>query len=127
MARELVARLRINATLRAETPLHVGGHSDRLDLDLPLAVNGQGRFYVPGTSLAGVLRAWMARHFDAATVDMAELWGHQEGEQGAASRVLVEDAPVTLPGGLPEELWDGVGIDRQWGSAARTIRSLMCS
>jgi CRISPR/Cas system CSM-associated protein Csm3 (group 7 of RAMP superfamily) len=64
----------------------------------------------------------LVRH---ARVDLAEqLWGYQEqdGESGHASHVVIEDSCVTLPPGLDEEIWDGVGIDRQWGTAAEGIK-----
>jgi CRISPR/Cas system CSM-associated protein Csm3 (group 7 of RAMP superfamily) len=57
-----------------------------------------------------------------------QLWGFQprEGEEesreGYASYVVVEDAPVKPPEGLDEEIWDGVGIDREWGTAAEGIK-----
>ncbi len=122
MARELSTRLTITGHLQATTPLHVGGLPNNIEEDMPLAKNGLGEFYIPGTSLAGVFRAWMETHFADEEI-LNNLWGFQEetGEKpkGAASRLFVEDAKVTLPNGLSEELWDSVGINRRWGTAAK--------
>jgi len=126
MARQLSTRLTITGTLKAVMPLHIGGMPDSREEDMPLAKNGLGEFYVPGTSLAGVFRDWMEKHFDNKQV-LNNLWGFQPPKEerktekkpeGAASRIFIEDAKVTLPAGLSEELWDSVGIERRWGTAA---------
>jgi CRISPR/Cas system CSM-associated protein Csm3 (group 7 of RAMP superfamily) len=120
--------LRITGTLVAEGPLHVGGLGASADTDLALAEDGQGRLYVPGTSLAGALREWMERRHAAAA---QRLWGFQQdparvpaGEKpgGHASRVYVEDGLVSLPVGAVWEIREGVGIDRRWGTAADRIK-----
>lgn len=124
MARKRNHRLIMEGTLQARTPLHVGGMRDSVETDLPLACDGQGRWYVPGTSLAGPLRAWVSDAF-ADGPALAEQWfGFQagQGDDGRASHVVVEDAPLTLPSDLGPEIWDGVGIDRQWGSAAEGVK-----
>lgn len=124
MARELSTRLTIIGSLQATMPLHVGGLPNSAEEDMPLAKNGLGELYVPGTSLAGVFRAWMERHFNETAI-LNNLWGFQEQPkigtkpQGSASRILVEDAKVTPPTGLSEELWDSTSIDRRWGTAAK--------
>ena len=56
MARRIHARYRITGKLTAVTPLHVGGYGETADTDMPLARNGAGDLYVPGTSLAGPTR-----------------------------------------------------------------------
>ncbi len=123
MARKLARRLCIEATVTAAQPLHVGGYGDTLETDMPLAENGWGEIYLPGTSLAGVLRAWMDRHIAGSSAWLKQLWGDQTGAaDDCASRLVVSDAPVKLPPGLTVERWDGVGIDRQWGTAATGIK-----
>jgi CRISPR/Cas system CSM-associated protein Csm3 (group 7 of RAMP superfamily) len=115
MARSLSKRLTISGTLRAIQPLHVGGMADSVETDMPLAKNGMGELYVPGTSLAGVFRAWMERFFN--NVDVLEnLWGSQQYD--SASRILVEDAKVSIPYELSEELWENISVDRRWGVTA---------
>lgn len=119
MARKINSRLRIYGTLQAETPLHVGGYGVDVDTDLPLARNGKGELYIPGTSLTGVLRAWCEKNFNED--EIGEIFGpkREKGiEKGHASFILIEDAVVTLPNGLQTEIRDGVGIDRFYGTAA---------
>ncbi|HEY0428568.1 MAG TPA: RAMP superfamily CRISPR-associated protein [Pyrinomonadaceae bacterium] len=125
MARKINSRLRIYGTLQAETPLHVGGYGVDVDTDLPLARNGKGELYVPGTSLTGVLRAWCEKNFGENLIK--EIFGFQETDKNKvgtsqdkshASFVLIEDAVVTLPPNLQIEIRDGVGIDRFCGTAA---------
>ncbi|HEY5137968.1 MAG TPA: RAMP superfamily CRISPR-associated protein [Methylococcales bacterium] len=117
MARKIHSRIQISGTLVTETPLHVGGISNNPEVDLALAVNGQGQYYIPGTSLAGALRSWMIAESDEQSVKA--LWGFQDNkgkEEGHASFVIVEDAAIKDM--VQIEIRDGVGIDRLWGSAA---------
>lgn len=120
MARTVSTRVTVTGQLQAETPLHVGGHGDSPDADLPLACNGSGQWYVPGTSLSGTFRAWCERAFGESLT--RSVWGYQEGEEGLASHVHVEDAAILNPDAAMAELRDGVGIDRQWGCAAEEIK-----
>ena len=116
MARRIDSRLRIFGVVHAETPLHVGGFGIDVDTDLPLARNGKGDLYVPGTGITGVMRSWCETSFDKSIVK--EVFGFQEGDDGHASFILIEDAVVTLPDKLQTEIRDGVGIDRFYGTAA---------
>jgi CRISPR/Cas system CSM-associated protein Csm3 (group 7 of RAMP superfamily) len=123
MARKINSRLRINGTLQAETPLHVGVYGVDVDTDLPLARNGK----MPGTSITGVLRAWCERNFG----NVNSILGFQEkdkskvgtkDDKSQASFVLIKDAVVTLPNNLQTEIRDGVGIDRFYGTAAESTK-----
>lgn len=121
MARKVDSRLILSGELVAETPLSVCGMGGNVDADLALAVNGQGKFYLPGTSLAGPLRAWLCAR--AGKNAVASLWGYQDGDKGHASFVLVEDGWVLDKNNNPldvgqAEIRDGVGIDRYSGAAA---------
>jgi CRISPR/Cas system CSM-associated protein Csm3 (group 7 of RAMP superfamily) len=119
MAREVYTRLRVKGTLTAKTALHVGGHGENAASDLPVAIDGQGRPYVPGTSLAGALRE--ATRLQMAAGQHEALWGPRTSDH--ASHVLVEDAQVTLPAGaLSPEVREGVGIDRVRGVAAASFK-----
>lgn len=116
----LHARLRLAGTLIAMDPLHVGGEGLDPDTDMPLARNGQGQLYIPGSSLTGAIR-------DAAPMDEADelaLWGAlrraSKDKPASASRVWIADA-VLADTVLPE-LRDGVGIDRRTGTAADGIK-----
>jgi CRISPR/Cas system CSM-associated protein Csm3 (group 7 of RAMP superfamily) len=126
MARKIDARYIITGTLIAESPLHIGGVNNDPTVDLTLAVNGAGDYYIPGTSLAGALRGWM-EELEGDSQVIAMLWGPRLGQNGRtqsddghASWILVEDA--VIEGNVQAELRDGVGIDRFGGSAAEYIK-----
>ncbi|MFC7811770.1 RAMP superfamily CRISPR-associated protein [Streptomyces olivaceus] len=133
-----VVRLRVAGWLRTLSPLHVGGAGQDPNAPLAVAVDGQHRLYVPGSSLAGALRSLM--HADPAAGDgprdeAANLqwgWAQDGGQDGTVSRITVRDALVCggpdLDGdGLPQtpldparlELRTSVGIDRRHGTAAQ--------
>jgi CRISPR/Cas system CSM-associated protein Csm3 (group 7 of RAMP superfamily) len=129
VAREISSRFRLTGTLVAKTPLHVGGHGDDVDTDLPLAREGRGDLYVPGTSLAGALRRWCEQAFDDPTIEYGQgnqrtegVWGFQDEDRGFASYLVVEDVPVDEARSVVVEVRDGVGIDRGWGAAAEAIK-----
>jgi CRISPR/Cas system CSM-associated protein Csm3 (group 7 of RAMP superfamily) len=140
MARSLSGRIRVSGILEAIDPIHVGCGRDSVETDMALATDGLGRLYVPGTSLAGPLRHWCQRAFEGratggSSAPQAEdptrtLWGFQDGADGHAAWVFVEDGAVIGPDGQRiqadpadlTEVRDGVGIDRQWGAAAHHIK-----
>lgn len=122
MARDLKAVFDVNALLTAAVPIHVGNADKEMAQDAPVAVNGKGEPYIPGTSIAGPLRAWWQEAFDSDVI-----WGRIEdknnrGPGGYASIISVEDAPAQLMKDGPLELRDGVGIDRYSGAAATNIK-----
>lgn len=122
--RELACRYVVETDLRLESPLHVGGAASDVRSDMPLAEDGQGRVYIPGTSLAGALRAWAVAPADEDTYP----WGPRPGKRGdprddendQASHVFVEDA--VLPEHVAREIRDHVGIARDLGTAATGIK-----
>lgn len=112
----------IRGTLVAQTPVHVGSVRGGM-VDMPVARNGQGRIYVPGTSLAGALRAWCEDHFEADVV--RTLWGFVAAGQtdtGRASQLLVRDCDIRMPGDLTVEVRDHVSIDRFSGTAGDRLK-----
>ncbi|MEZ5940639.1 MAG: RAMP superfamily CRISPR-associated protein [Planctomycetaceae bacterium] len=137
MARPRQSRLRIRGELVAKSPLHVGTLGGGIETDLPLYSDGQGRTCIPGTALTGTLRDWLRRSYDApinpsrslsnidetrtgAVLGFQREGGGDDSAQGMASFVMVEDAP--LIGDDLQEVWDGVGIDREYGAAADGIK-----
>ncbi|GLW98925.1 RAMP superfamily CRISPR-associated protein [Microtetraspora sp. NBRC 16547] len=129
--RHVTSRVRARGWLRTESPLHVGGLGTDPSEPLPVALDGLGRPYVPGTTLAGVLRSW-SRGADP-EAPLHDLWGTaEEDAEGGASRVIVADGLVTsgtrlddrgLPVGPLDraflEFRTSVGIDRVTGTAAQ--------
>jgi CRISPR/Cas system CSM-associated protein Csm3 (group 7 of RAMP superfamily) len=152
MARQTDYLIVVTGELVAETALHVGGSEEALKTDLPLAVDGRGRFYIPGTSLAGAIRAWLDRAFAAEHDDRKEIgwgpthgfWGHgpprnkteeEKNEEPAQSREerakrKVRDGiasrmvvhDAVAAGKVTDEIRDHVGIDRHRGAAASGIK-----
>ena len=125
MARRIKSRIKINGKLEAKTALHFGGNEVSADTDAALSVNGRGDYYLPGTNLTGLLRAWMRRAIhdtDLRQSDLDRLWGFQTADLGQASFIIVEDGTVELPAGLTSEIRDGVGIDRASGTAADRLK-----
>jgi CRISPR/Cas system CSM-associated protein Csm3 (group 7 of RAMP superfamily) len=120
VARDVYSRLRLTGTLVTWSPLHVGGHGDDVDSDLPLARDGAGQVYVPGTSLAGSLRELAERLLGENLID--SLWGYQRDDRGHASFVVIDDAVIENADLVVIEIRDGVGIDRQWSAAAEHIK-----
>jgi CRISPR/Cas system CSM-associated protein Csm3 (group 7 of RAMP superfamily) len=109
MARKIAQRIHIKGELLTESPLHVGGVSLDPTIDLSLAVDGRGCFYIPGTSLAGALRSYLDRN---------DLWGYQEETRGHASHIVIDDTFLSDESVVFTEVRDGVQIDRRWGTAA---------
>ena len=110
MARALREKLQLSGELVASTPLSVGGMHDDGVSDLTLARDGSGGLYIPGTTLAGCLRAALR----LPDKDERAIWGGA-GEGDAASLIAVHDAP--LLGDATVAVRDGVGIDRVEGRA----------
>ena len=120
MARQIQTRWKISSEVTAETPIHVGGMGGDADTDLALAVNGRGKYYIPGTSLAGTLRSWMGRSLDETNIN--NLWGFQDkNSNGHASFIIVEDAEINRQN-MTIEIREGVGIDRHTGAAAESFK-----
>ncbi|WP_250282163.1 RAMP superfamily CRISPR-associated protein [Frankia sp. CiP1_Cm_nod2] len=139
----MVRRLRVHGWLRLETPLHVGGVGDDPSVDLALAVDGLSRLYVPGTSLAGALRAFAGRSI-ADRLVLDDIWGNvpqnttrangsrqssgngsSGSDDGSTSRIVVHDGLVTTGTDLGSpfppsrvEARTGIGIDRVLGTVA---------
>jgi len=135
MARKISHRLELKGVLVALSPLHIGGAEEGLVSDMPLAIDGLGRPYLPGTSLGGAIRAHCratdediqrrcqsSAGSDKSWADRHKFrWGFAErNDQGSASQVVVDDAPAR---GAPlAELWHGNGIDRRTGGAFEGIK-----
>ncbi|WP_341530137.1 RAMP superfamily CRISPR-associated protein [Nostoc sp. UHCC 0302] len=112
MARRIACRIKVGGILIAQSPIHVGGHGGNPQIDLALAVNGEGQYYIPGTSLAGAFSSWIEKDRQANSV-----WGYQQPKDadGHASFIIVEDALIQ---GVNTEIRDGVGINRELATAS---------
>lgn len=113
MSRMVLQRWELTGTLVAQSQIHVGGHGDGPP-QLVLARDGLDRPVLPGTSLAGVIKAALGRLEPA----QAQVWepGHDgDDATGEASRICVDDAPA--PAATPAEIREHVAIDRIHGVA----------
>lgn len=126
MARNIHTRYVLTGSLVAVTPLHVGQGSASIDSDMPMIRDGQGRLYIPGTTFAGLLREYLRRYFgqnqekEAEDPRLRKMLGFQDGNDGWASQLVVEDAVVESSSGV--EVRDHVGIDRHTGTAAERMK-----
>ena len=116
MGRKLHSVIRIEGDLVAKTPVHSGGLRDSVFTDLPLAVNGKGKVYFPGSAIAGPLRAWWR---SACRELEDEVWGRVERQggnnDGWASILFVHDAP--LINAIDLDRAQHVAIDHRAGTA----------
>ena len=77
--------------VEAKTPLAVGTGVKDLTTDACVARDINGLPYIPGTSLAGVLRYGLCdSSLDATVLD--SLFGFQNGQQTQGSRLILSDA-----------------------------------
>ncbi|MBM4431671.1 MAG: hypothetical protein FJ026_15205, partial [Chloroflexi bacterium] len=126
--------------LKARTAVHIGSGQETDTSDDLIRRDGAGKPVIPGTAIAGALRALLTRlgprlgagECKALAGDdglpcpcgVCRLMGNinpsTEGEGAAASRLLVFNAALhgeeSRP---PTQVRDGVGIDRVSGAAAR--------
>lgn len=118
MSRRLQGKVYVDARLRVEEPLHVGALADDLECDMPLQRDGCGRIVIPGTSLAGALRAWTERRFPGLHDLLDGFWGYQrdDTDEGAASFCLVNDALIE-EGAALEEIVHRVRLDAHTATA----------
>jgi CRISPR/Cas system CSM-associated protein Csm3 (group 7 of RAMP superfamily) len=149
MSRAIAGCVVLEGEVETRSALHVGGTHDDLTADLTVACDGTGAPVVPGTSLAGMLRAWsLAAVPSDVAAELAYLWGPEPGDtdEGHASFITVDDASVEAPRAAEQaeedvhveaprddasveapraagtEIRDAVGIDRYTGAAAAMIK-----
>lgn len=110
-ARDLRERLIVRGNLVLQTPAHIGNGDSDSPLDMPLLLDEtEGHALLPGTSIAGALRSYLAQHDER----LAEhLFGTVRGSSSQESKLIVDDARAEQ---FSVELRDGVAID----SATRT-------
>jgi CRISPR/Cas system CSM-associated protein Csm3 (group 7 of RAMP superfamily) len=121
-------RHELRGELVCDSTLHVGGWDPSEVADLALMRDGLGLPLLPGTSIAGALRAWLGglrtpdgrARFPQAVI--RQLFGYlvDRTENGAPTWIRVDDAQ--LIGDPITAVRDGVGIDRRTASAAAGFR-----
>lgn len=116
MSRRVVGKVWVRGELVAKTPISVGGMGAGEHVDLDVAVDGSGNFYIPGTSLAGPMRAWLEKNVASEELVRA-LFGFikPKSEEGRASLLYVEDSPVSE---AVRERRHGIGLREDTGTVA---------
>lgn len=130
MGQAIATRTEVRGILICRSPVHVGGWDSTAEANLTVARDGLGRPVLPGTSIAGALRAYLARldRFSRGhrLSVLDDLFGPEEDPRsgpdaddrvGSPSWIRIDDAPLIGPD-LTPVVRDGVGIDRRSGSAA---------
>lgn len=92
-------RLLARLVLQAETPLAIGCGESDITTDSLVARDVNGLPYIPGTSLAGVLRGFLE------VDDESKLWGYQVKEKGRGSEVIFSEGKILDSKG---EVVDGI-------------------
>ncbi len=100
--------------LRLDASLHIGSSDITVETDAALLRDASGRFYIPGTSIAGSLRARAGDRFDEQDLINA-VFGWQDRETGQKSKLFVADA--IYHDAFFSTVRDGVAIDRRYGAA----------
>lgn len=126
-ARSIRKRLEVQAVLELTSPAHIGGESFLNLSDQPILVDQDGRPYLPGTTIAGLLRHHLHKlqhidysqsYQDEESNKIAELfgarWNKDDDDQSA---LIVDDAPMDHSQTGKRELRDGVAICHSTGTA----------
>lgn len=116
MSRKIIGKVCVRGDLVAQTPISVGGLGAGEHVDLDVAVDGAGRFYIPGTSLAGPMRAWLSENVESEKL-LDELFGfiEQTEDKGQASSLFIEDSPAQ---GAVRERRHGIALREDTGTVA---------
>jgi CRISPR/Cas system CSM-associated protein Csm3 (group 7 of RAMP superfamily) len=114
-------RLEVAGTLRMET-FHIGsGNGFSLVSDSPILRDTKGRPYVPGSSLRGVLRAYLEREASADEIRIlfGETPARDSDRPSQLGRLTVADAFPVDGGAAYTEVRDHVALDTRHGAAAK--------
>ncbi len=110
MEAALARKLIINCRLRTESPLLIASGQDDGLTDILILKDKQGRPFIPGTALAGVLRSEIAGIYGEAAAD--SLFGRIDSDDGSQSLLCVSDVVLQSKGIVVR---DGVAIDELTG------------
>lgn len=114
--RDIAQRLVISGTLELTSPAHLGCGKEDEQSDQPLVTDQDGVPYLPGTTLAGLMRQQLPPD-EAKGLFGPESQSDDDGEQ---SRLLFSDSHAVLP--PVTELRDGVAIESTTGVAGDKTR-----
>jgi CRISPR/Cas system CSM-associated protein Csm3 (group 7 of RAMP superfamily) len=120
--RSMVARWVVTGIMTLESAAHFGGEAKGFSDMQILRDPKDGVPLLPGTSLAGALRSYLADvlggYCSKEQPEVAALFGAARGDdEGSQSPLIVFDSLGTLPSELNVEIRDGVAIDPATGTA----------
>lgn len=105
-ARDVAQRLVIEGELVLNSPCRLTGGEPNDVSDAPLLRDEDGVAFIPGTTLAGLIRHYLGQRVPASEVE--KLLGPARQSEGEQSRLLLSDARCISESGV--ELRDGVTI-----------------
>ncbi|MGC8817586.1 MAG: RAMP superfamily CRISPR-associated protein [Candidatus Hadarchaeum sp.] len=119
---KLESRYRIRGEIETLTPLHIGsGMEEKFSsADLPIVITRDGRPYIPGSSLKGVVRSYAERVLKAVKPSekverlVKVTFGYSEREDSQASKLIFRDCLTDSP--LKDYRWS-VRINRKTKTA----------
>lgn len=109
---KLVRKIVIQSKLKTQSPLRIGSGANEGLTDILILKDKQGQPFIPGTSLAGVLRSEIAAIYDEKAAD--KLFGSIDGRDSNQSMLNISDVVLTSKGIVVR---DGVAIDELTGVA----------
>jgi CRISPR/Cas system CSM-associated protein Csm3 (group 7 of RAMP superfamily) len=98
MTKDLTHRFIARVVVEAKTPLLVGSGLSSLTNDITVLKDHNGLPFIPGTSIAGVLRHSLEDNEDQDNRKWSDIFGYTENEEGLGSRLKVSSAYFVLPG-----------------------------
>ena len=109
---KLVRKIVIQSKLKTQSPLRIGSGANEGLTDILILKDKLGRPFIPGTSLAGVLRSEIAAIYDEEAAD--KLFGSIDGRDANQSMLNISDVVLSYKGIVVR---DGVAIDELTGVA----------
>lgn len=109
---KLVRKIVIQSRLKTQSPLRISSGANEGLTDILILKDKQGQPFIPGTSLAGVLRGEIAAIYGEAAAD--KLFGSIDGRNANQSMLIISDVVLTSKGIVVR---DGVAIDELTGVA----------
>ncbi len=109
----VVRKLLLNTDIQTKSPLRIGSGTDDGITDILILKDKQGNCFIPGTSLAGVLRAELEALYGETAADL--LFGYIEDKTDAGNQSLINISDIVLKNaGVVYR--DGVAIDYVTGT-----------
>ena len=109
---KLVRKIVIQSKLKTQSPLRIGSGADDGLTDILILKNKQGEPFIPGSSIAGVLRSELAAIYGKGAAE--KLFGKINGRDAEQSMLNISDVKLISKGIVVR---DGVAIDELTGVA----------